>query len=564
MNPIDKFLLWFFLLPASLYEKAGVNTLQLKAILSAKLTMDNRRVPGFGRQNRSREKKEMNQATLGGMFIGLLMGLFMLYSFSIGIDMITKLTFFMSMFIVMLCITLITDFTSVLIDVRDNFIILPKPITDATFLASRLLHITIRTCILVIPLSLPAFIFTTFKEGPAILLPFILIILMSTLFSIFLINAVYILILKITTPSKFQSIINYIQIAFAVFLFAGYQLMPRLMNNSALAHTSLADLFYIRFYPPFWFADGCLVLTKLDFSSMGNIISLGLSLLLPIVSIWLVVRVFAPSFNRKLSMITAGTVEESTAKVKSGKRRKVSLAEHIGSLLAKPGSEYMGFLFSWKMMGRSRDFKMKVYPAFGYIIVFIILLFFQTPFNKGVPSENAQIMLPKFLGVIYLSSFVLISALNQLPYSEKFRASWIFHITPVEAPGKVISGALKSVMVLFYIPIAILVLVFGLVLMGPGVLPNLLLGCFNILATGSVIGLIMVRKLPFSSMLEGSSKGGGFIKSMLTLLIPVFFGVIHWAISGYLWIVILFLVLSLAVSWLVFNEIKKLDWNKVS
>jgi len=564
MNPIDKSLLWFFLLPASLYEKFGVNIAQLKAILSAKLTMDNRRTPAFGQTRRSNEKKEMNKATLGVMFAGLLMGLFLLYSFSIGIDTYTKLTVFMSMFIFMLCITLITDFTSVLIDVRDNFIILPKPITDATFVTSRLLHITIRTCILVIPLSLPTCIFSTFKEGPAIILPFFLMILMSTLLSIFLINAIYILILKITTPSKFQTIISYIQIAFTIFIFAGYQLMPRLMHNSVLAHTSLAGFPYIRFYPPFWFADSCLNLAKLDFGSIGNIVSLCLSLLFPVFSIWLVVRVFAPSFNRKLSMITAGTVEQSKAKEKSGKHKRMPLAEFIGNLLTKPGSEYMGFLFGWKMMGRSRDFKMKVYPSLGYVIVFIVLMLFDFPLKNALESSNNQALLPRFLVIIYLSCFVLITALTQLPYSDKFKASWIFNITPVEAPGKIICGSIKSVLVTFYIPIVLLILLLGSVLMGPGIIPNLLLGCSNVLAIGSVIGFISVRELPFSTMLSGSSKGGGFIKSMLTLGIPGIFGVAHWLISGYTWIVILFLAISIFITWLTLNEIKKLSWDAIA
>lgn len=565
MNPIDTFLLWFFLLPASLYEKAGVDMLQLKAILSAKLTMDNRRPPAFGHRRQSREKKEVSRATLVTMFGSLVMGLFLLYSFGVGNDMIMKLSLYFSMFIVMLCITLITDFTSVLIDVRDNLIILPKPITDATFVTARLLHITIRTGIVVIPLSVPACITASIMEGPALILPFMGMILLCSLFSIFLINAVYILILKITTPTKFQSIISYIQIGFTVLIYAGFQILPRMINDAVLSNLSLAQMPFIRFYPPFWFAESCLVLARMSFGGEG-LISLVLSVLVPVFSIWMVIRYFAPSFNRKLAMITAGTVEQSSVTVKqsSGKQFKVSWVEPLATRLTQPGSEYMGFLFSWKMMSRSRDFKMKVYPAFGYILVFLALFFYKTPFSAALESDREQKIVSTLLLIIYFSSFALISALMQLPYSDKFKAAWLFHVVPIESPGKVISGAVKSVMACFYLPIVMVLFVFGLVLMGPKVIPNLLLGSCNVLAIGSVISYIIVRKLPFSTALEGTSKGNTFFKSMLSLLIPAIFGGIHWLISGYFWMVIVFLILAILILWLVFDEIKKLSWEKVS
>ena len=481
--------------------------IQLKAILSAKLTMDNRRASAFSQLKRSQEKKEMNKSTLGTAFGALLMGLFMLYSFGIGDDMVMKLSFFMTMFILMLCMTLVTDFTSVLIDVRDNFIILPKPITDATFVASRLLHITIRICIVMVPLSLPACILACVNEGPVVLLPFMLMVIMSVLLCIFLINAVYIVILKVTTPVKFQSIISYIQIAFTVVLFSGYQLMPRLMQNTQLSHLHLRDVPYIWLFPPYWFADGCLALTKMHFT-VESVTSLAFFLFVPLISIWIVVRFFAPSFSRKLSMITAGTVEQSVAKAKTGKRVRISFIERLAVLLTRSGSEFMGFLFGWKMINRSRDFKMKVYPSFGIILVSGFMMFMNS--EVGVPTGKVHTMLPMLLFVVYFSSLVLLTALMQLPFSEKYKASWIFRTAPVDSPGKIICGAVKSVIVFFYIPIALIVMVFGLSLMGLSVFPNLLLGCINVLAIGSVISLIEVRKLPFSTIQAGSSNGGGF------------------------------------------------------
>lgn len=562
MNFIDKLLLRFFLLPASIYKKAGVDLLQLKAILSAKLTMDNRRPSAFTQQNRRREKQEINQSTLKTVFGALLMGCFMLTSFAIGDDMTTKLTFFMGMFIFMLCMTLITDFTSVLIDVRDNFIILPKPISDVTFVASRLLHITIRVCIVMIPLSLPSCIAICINEGLAALLPFMLMVILCTLFCIFLINAIYILILKFTTPARFQSIISYIQIFFAVFLFAGYQMVPRLMDHVMLTNAHLADMPYIWLLPPFWFAEACLVLARLSFHA-GGLVSLALSILVPMVSVWLVVRFFAPSFNRKLSMITGGTQEQSAPVVETGIRSRVSWVSRLATFVTKPGAEFMGFMFGWKMITRSRDFKMKVYPSFGSVLVLGFLFVFSP--QKGFTTlGQGNVISPALLMVVYLSSLVPIAAMTQLPYSDKYKASWIFRTAPVDYPGKLICGVVKSVLAFFFVPVVLMILSFGLVIKGPLVVPNMLLGSFNVLAISSLFALKTVRIIPFSAVQEGSSNGGAFINTMLSFFLSALFGFIHWFISGYPYMVVLFLFLSLSISWMVFNEIKKISWESVS
>ncbi len=562
MNFIDKFFLRLFLLPTSIYERLDVNLPQLRAILSAKLTMDNRRPSGFSQmKRRTGEKKEINKATLGTMFGSLVMGLFFLYCFALGRhDAVTPLTFYFSMFIVMLCITLITDFTSVLIDVRDNFIILPKPINDATFVTARLLHIMIRIFIVVIPLSLPASILSVVMFGWSILLPFLLMIVFATMLSIFLINAVYILILQITTPTKFQSIISYIQIGFTVLIYAGYQVLPRMVNNSGLLNVKLSDIGYMVFYPPYWFAQSCNSLAVGDLN-ISNLASLLFAVVIPVVLLWVVVRFFAPSFNQKLAMITANTTEQKVAlKSPSAQSKyKVNKVERIARLLTKSGSEYMGFLFTWKMMSRSRDFKMKVYPAIGYVVVMGGMLVY----NKAFSEVNFNSLMGIMLMFTYFSCFIMIAAISNLPYSEKFKAGWIFSIAPIDLPGKIISGAVKSAMVTFYAPIVLLISIAGISFIGLKAIPNIILGCYNVISICSIIAYISFRSLPFSQSQEGLSKGKTFIQTMLTLIIPAIFGCIHWWISDYIWMVILLTIITALIPWLVFDEIKKLDWQKI-
>jgi len=144
MNWVNQALLKLVLLPKKLYTRSGINTAQLQSILTAKLLMDDRRpAPLTQNQRRQKVKKEVKLATLTTMFVSAVMGCLFLFSFSLKTTVAAQLTFYFSYFIFMLASTLISDFTSVLIDVRDNYIILPKPVSDRTMLMARLLHIFI-------------------------------------------------------------------------------------------------------------------------------------------------------------------------------------------------------------------------------------------------------------------------------------------------------------------------------------------------------------------------------------------------------------------------------------
>ncbi|MCX6308207.1 MAG: hypothetical protein NTY32_05015, partial [Bacteroidia bacterium] len=312
------------------------------------------------------------------------------------------------------------------------------------------------------------------------------------------------------------------------------------------------------FYPPFWFAEACMLLSGTGFSA-ESMMSLVLSIVVPVLSIWLVVRFFAPSFNRKLGMITGGTAEQRAPVKRLEGSKKIAFLERLAGWLTKPGAEYAGFLFAGRMMGRSRDFKMKVFPSIGYLIVFGGMMLVRD--NSFAALADGTKLAPMFLVIIYMSSMLLSTAMIQLPYTDKFKASWLFFVTPIEKPGLVISGAVKCVMALFFVPLALVLIVLGFVLQGSAILPNLLLGCLNVLVIAAFIAYIMVKNLPFSIAQEGASGGNTFIRSMLLLILPGAFGLVHYLLSGFQWVILLLLLITAIIPWLVFDEIKKRDWG---
>ncbi len=567
MNIVNKGLLYLLLLPKSLYRQMGINLPHLHAILTAKLIMDDRRPSSIQQTQRRSQDKPVKGATVITMLFAVFMGLFFLISFIAGHDYVTKLTIYFSFYIFILSSTLIADFTSVLIDVRDNTIILPKPVNDKTFVLARLLHIIIHVSKLVLPMTIPGISMIGIQQGAMAIIPFVFMIIAATLFAIFLINALYIFILKVTTPERFKTIISYFQIFFAVAFYGGYQLVPRLINKAALENFRINGTYWAWLLPPYWFAGSWQFLCHFEFT-FHLVTCFVLSILVPVMSIWLVINYFAPSFNQKLALISGsgdGGPVATTANTKGFRTTTPRYLEKVGGWLTQKGAERMAFFHTWKLTGRSRDFKMKVYPAFGYIIVYAVIIFINAK-KLSIEDIRDQTGTGKFifLGIIYFSSFILITALQQLVYSDKYKASWIYYTTPVTKPGRLVSGALKAIVVKFYLPVFIVTVTAGIAIVGWAIIPNLLLGMLNLLLIVSVIAYTSIKGLPFSEQQSGSSGSGTFLRGLFMLLIPGSIALLHYMIYSYMPVVLISCVLSGIASWLVADAVREKTWSQLS
>ncbi len=567
MNIINRFFLHLLLLPSGMYQKMGVSIPHLKAILTTKLIMDDRRPNSIHQTQKKKQQKPIRFATLGMMLYTTFLGCFFLVAFAFGHDAVTKFTIFFSFYIFILTSLLISDFTSVLIDVRDNLIILPKPINDKTFVLARLLHIVIHVIKLILPMTLPGLITVGIMYGIGGVFPFLFLILAASLFTIFLINALYIFILKVTTPEKFKSIISYFQIFFGIFIYASYQIVPRLVDKSVLSNFSVSDLSWSWALPPYWFAGAW------EYLHTGNFISpmvvyFIVSLLLPVASIWVVIKYFAPAFNQKLSMISGS--EEGAAPVKTGGKKTLSTTSvyitTIAGWITTKGAERMSFLHTWKITGRSRDFKMKVYPSIGYMLVYVVLMFLN---KKGLNLQEIQdqnsiggkIIV---ISLLYFSSFILMVAIGRLIYSDKYKAAWIYYVTPIRVPGSLLSGSLKAAMVKFCFPIMTVISILAIIIIGPAIIPNLLLGIFNQVLIITFIAYLTLRVLPFSMQESNSVKGGSFIRGMFSMIIPFLLAIMHFFVYDYIIVVCILCVLAGIATWLMMDALNNKSWEKLT
>lgn len=564
MNFINKGFLKFALLPKGLYRKLGVDTAHLKSIVTVKLTIDDRRPNTIHQTQWKKSEKPITGATIGTIIMSVLLGLIYLVAFAFGNDTVTQLTLYFSVFFFMLSASLISDFTSVLIDVRDTYIILPKPVSDRTIVVARLVHIFVHICKIIVPMSLPAAIFIGYKYSFWGSICLLAMVLLLTVFVIFFINALYILILRFTSPQKFQSIISSVQIIFAITLYATYQIVPRMVGSFSSVRLDVHTSPFIILAPSFWFASGWNVL----YSFSGSGLEIGaavLSIIIPVVSLIMVVTYLAPLFNNKLAMIssTSGEAEKKSGALKTNKTGP-SYAGFLSRLFCKRGPERMGFLFTWKMTARSRDFKLKVYPSIGYILVYVVIIFFNR--NLQVSDVQQQTATGKtiIISALYFGSFLLVIALNQMFLSQKYKASWIYYTTPVFKPGEIIIGSVKATISKFYIPLVAVITVAGLILTGTSAFPNIILGCLNELLIASLIVYIGHKQLPFSSPENNTKKAGSFVRSLSIFIVSGFIALVHYFIYDFTAAVLLLSVLSLIATWFIMDSIKNISWQKVS
>ncbi len=558
MNVINQFFLRIFLSPSVLYRKAGIDMDQLRLILTTKLIIDDRRPNTFHRSRQT--AKKISLATLGTMAFSAVLGCMFLFAFTSGNNLQVQLIFYFSIYMFMLISTLIADFTSVLFDVKDNTIILPKPVSDKTFVISRLVHIIMHCTKIVLPMTLPGLIFIIYRNGIATALSFFVVLVMATLFTIFLINAIYLVVLKVTTPQKFNSVISYVQIILSIAVYAGFQFFPKYLTDVRIDPSTFQQNLGMWLIPSYWFA-----LATVFFSSFtlefNFVTSAVITLLACPLSIWLVIKYFAPAFTQKLSQINAGSETENVLSTKNITKPN-TLAMRLAKWTTTNTSERLSFTLSWTLTSRLKDFKLKVYPSIGYIIVYMAVIFLrdaQQSMSSLLALDQQGIII--IISALYSFSLILLTAINQLPFSEHYKAAWIYFSLPLQKPGNIILGAYKAVVIKFYVPFILVISCTALYLFGLKIILNLLLSFSNTFLTGLIYTLFIMKMFPFSMQQNASEKSGSFIKVLFSLIIPFILAFIHFFIFKSMIAIVVAIFCSLILNYMLLQRLRKRSWT---
>ncbi|MCC8423933.1 hypothetical protein [Mucilaginibacter sp. UR6-11] len=554
---MDKLLLKLVGLLNPLLEKTGVDVMQLHEILRIKLLIDNRRPKAVFTSRKAKSGKV--QSSFLANFLIVVMGCVMGALLFISNKPLVGQTLYFSIFMVMMALTLISDFTSVLIDTRDQFIIAPRPVNDRTVAMARFLHITLYITRIALYQGLPGILLIAFIDGlPAIPL-FFLQVIEATLLSVLLVNLVYFILIKLVSPQKFKDIINYIQITFSITIFAIYYLVPRLINISTIKNVDVLSHKWTCLLPPVWIAslnEAIFHAGRINFTVIALAV---IGLIFPITGIWFVAKVLAPGFNRKLAIVSTADGDSGV----TNKTYKTDFRDKLANLVAPDAIENAGFKITWKLAARTREFKMKVFPAFAYVPIYFLYFAFNGKGETIADKYERMQHNTTYIFLIYLTTFVLSSILQNVSQSAKYKSAWVYYTLPIDQPGKILAGMYKAIIVIYFLPYCLIISMAMLFIWGPSTINDVILAFTVSTIYGMLMALFMVKGLPFSKPIMVKAGGGKMIISFVILGLVAALGFGHVFIAKWENVVWLLIIPMLLINWIMFNQYKKQTWDAI-
>ncbi|MEO1259428.1 MAG: hypothetical protein AAFZ15_11555 [Bacteroidota bacterium] len=554
---MTNFLLKFISLFNPFWRKVGADVEQLNAILEAKLKMDARRTSPMGR-GFNQKNKNKNNNDVGIIMANLFMGIFAAILIPYISDKTSALTIYFSMWMVFLAMTIITDFTDVLIDVRDNYIILPKPVNDRTVTLSRVLHIFLYLSKQVVFFILPGIVALVFIQ-PAGIPVFLLQCLLTCVMVVIFVNAFYLLMLRVTTPSRFKDIINYFQIAFSVLIFGSYYMLPRIMDMTDMKNIDVLSTPLMYIAPSTWVASFWELLADFNFSMVPIVLSLT-ALVFTFLGAYLVSTVLAKNLNQKMMAIAQGGGASKKNKISTPKKDNKWLPLLSGKMTSSI-AENAAFQFTWAQISRNRDYKLKTYPSLAFIP--ILFVYFGIDGEGALSERFAELQSgDKYLVLIYICMLMIAAPVMNAVYSDKAKASWLFWAAPVERPGEIVLGTVKAVFVKYILPIYLLMMMVGLGIWGGRVLDDFLFGFVVMLLFTTFSIQLFFNKMPFSVDWADYNKGGNFATTIiLMLVISVIGGVHYFLIDKTIWMMLVGMVLAV-VAFALYLSVQRMGWGR--
>ena len=556
---MNKLILWLVMLFAGVWKKMGADTVQLHTILDAKLRIDDRKPLGFGRRKPKKQSKNNSVLSMLFSFFTGFVYIFPLLAFK---DPIFALWAYFTTFLFLLTFSLVTDFSGVIVDTTDKLILLPRPVNDQTLFLSRLIHIFIYLFRIVLPMSLPGWIVMGLTKGWAAALLFPLPVLMMVFMALFFVNAFYLLVLRLAKPGKFKDIIGSLQIAFSVFVFAFFYLIQGVTKSTALRNLDLSHYGWVQATPSYWLGSVYSWLGYAGSFPYTKLVSL-LSVVFPLLAIWATVKWLSPSFAKQLGSID--NVDMPEPGITKSRFIKLRTYNRLANLLNRSDAAKSGFIITWLQTGRSRTFKMRVYPMLAYVPVYFLymLLMNDEPFAevwKELPETKS------YLFLLYMCALAMMQALNYVSMSDQYKAAWVYYSAPVETPGNILVGSFKALWIKYFLPYIGVIGLFVISVWGVGASLDVLLAIVNISVFAICVLRLSHRIFPFSMAEQMKEKGGkGIVRVLFTFILMAVFGFSHYlvVVAGFLWLKILVLILSSIFFWTVWESCKETTWSSM-
>jgi hypothetical protein len=540
-----------------IFTRVGIDYKLMRKILQLKLTIDSRRTTTI-MNNRNSDNKEKNQF-INSLFMYGLLGLFIGLFIFIPMPLFMKMNFILGMIIFMIMASMISDFSTVLLDIKDKNILLPRPVDNRTINAAKLVHIFIYLLSITIAFSGIALILSIVKYGVLFALVFLFQLILISGFVIFFTSVVYFFILSMFDGEKLKDIINYFQIVLSITITIGYQFIGRIFNFFDY------DIVYVPKWwhyliPSTWFAAPYSLIFDGNKSTVFIILTC-LSIAIPVGAFIFYFKVITPYFEKNLQKLS-----QNSERIKKSREKKVKKQRKLASFFAFSKAENTFFRFTQNMLSNERKLKLSIYPSLAFSVL-MPFIFMASKFGRGknFPQVLSDIRNGNSYLLIYFSIIMLGSAVTYVSRSEKYKGAWIYKALPIERPADIFKGSIKAALLMLVIPVYLIIATLFLSIFGLKILLDLSAIFLSILLLTMLIFKLSKKQLPFHkdfALTKGNEEGN------ITLIFGsmAYSGAcagIHYGLTKLQYGVLIYSIILLVLFLLLWSTSFKFSWKDI-
>lgn len=489
-----------------LYEKLGVDYDTMRLILSTKLTIDSRKTSNLLNNNQFNESSNQYKIM---QIIYVIIGIFMMMIIITSKNTFFSMAIYFSIFMFLMITTIISDFSSIILDVNDKAILSTRGIRLKTLNISKITHVMIYMISISIALSGFSLI-ASIKHGLIFSLVFLIEIFIIDIFIIIISGLVYLPILKLFDGEKLKDTITIIQIGFTMLFGLAYIVIMNVSNSINLFESiNLGVISY--FLPPFWFSAPLEIVSTKNINTTLAILSF-LALVTPVITVLIYIKL-TPVFEKNLQKLNN---EGSSKKV-----HKYNFIINFSKIICKNKEERIFFNFISKIIRNDRDFKAKIYTTIGSNLVFIFV-----GFDRSAEILNSYIYL-----LLYIYTILIPTIIIALKFSGNYKASYIYITTPIKNKVNVHKASIKACLFNIIIPLYLIQCIIFVYFYKFNVIKQLLvIFLVNIFITINTFK-ILDKSMPFSREINIFKKNDSTLEYSLMGVLTCIMAGIHFITS---------------------------------
>lgn len=505
-----------------LFNGLKVNYEKLRAILKAKLIMENRRTSAFsnsfsGQESNSKISQFFQNSNFfkRGYILFLIYGLILAGLCASIDDVKTRYTVLFAVGMFLFFAGIIVDFTEVLIDTRDRDILLYKPVGEKEINLARLISLIIYVVKLALIMFGPALLVTIVKRPQEVPILLVEVVMLSVSLVMFEYIFYYVL-FRIFKNLNIKSIITTVQVLIFVVLMIGFQIFGHLVDKEMALKIFSSEAFKYLFIP-MWFT-GPFELLYGNFETINIIYTV-------------LLIVFFIGFIAINTAISKDFEEILSKKDKVIINKKSSFLQRLtNKFFAKNDMERAGVNMVFWMKGSDEKLKFQLGSLSLMIIVYPLIFYFAI-FKKTQSPEATMTLaeMSRYITLInYMSAMMSLSIWQILNYATHYKASIIHLITGNLKLNKFRDGVIKGALFAFvFVPVVLNAVIMSFLIRGAWLIDFINPIIFIMLS--NIIGAkLILKKLPFSldvTKIKNGQKGYFFASLAAMLVTAVFSGV---------------------------------------